>query len=53
MSSVSPLPRCPFFIGGEWSQVSGLPVSPVFNPSTGEMIAEVQLGGAAEGEGGG
>ncbi len=48
MTSTSSLPRCRFFIGGEWSQASVLAVSPVFNPSTGEMIAEVPLGGAAE-----
>jgi len=48
MPNVSSLPRCPFFLGGEWSQVSGLPVAPVFNPSTGDVIAEVPLGGAAE-----
>jgi malonate-semialdehyde dehydrogenase (acetylating) / methylmalonate-semialdehyde dehydrogenase len=38
---------CPFFIGGEWvkSSASG---SPVFNPSTGEVIAECPVGSAAE-----
>jgi len=39
---------CPFFIGGEWASISGLPVSPVFNPSIGELIAETPLGGASE-----
>ncbi|HYC72833.1 MAG TPA: CoA-acylating methylmalonate-semialdehyde dehydrogenase [Opitutaceae bacterium] len=39
---------CPFFIGGQWSAVSGRPTAPVHNPSTGEVIAEVPLGGAAE-----
>jgi len=39
---------CPFFIGGEWSSIGTLPTSPVFNPSTGEVIAGTPLGGAAE-----
>ena len=38
---------CPQFIGGEWSQPK-LPGSPVFNPSTGDVIAECPMGGAAE-----
>jgi malonate-semialdehyde dehydrogenase (acetylating)/methylmalonate-semialdehyde dehydrogenase len=37
---------CPVFIGGEWRTVPGLATSPVFNPSRGEIIAEVPLGGA-------
>ena len=38
---------CPFLIGGEWSRpkIAG---SPVYNPSTGDVIAECPLGGAAE-----
>jgi malonate-semialdehyde dehydrogenase (acetylating)/methylmalonate-semialdehyde dehydrogenase len=32
---------CPAFIGGEWRQISGVDRSPVFNPSRGEVIAEV------------
>ncbi|MFO1451430.1 MAG: CoA-acylating methylmalonate-semialdehyde dehydrogenase [Opitutaceae bacterium] len=48
MPTSSSLPRCPYFLGGEWSPVSGLPTSPVFNPSTGEVIAEVPMAGAAE-----
>jgi malonate-semialdehyde dehydrogenase (acetylating)/methylmalonate-semialdehyde dehydrogenase len=39
---------CPSFIGGEWLQPDGLPGAPVFNPSRGEIIAEVPMGGAAE-----
>lgn len=35
-------------IGGEWAVFTGVPRSPVFNPSLGEVIAEVPLGGAAE-----
>lgn len=43
----SAIKRCEFFIGGEWSSVE-LPHAPVFNPSTGDVIAEVPLGGPAE-----
>jgi len=39
---------CPFFIGGEWSSIGNLPTAPVFNPSTGEVIAGTPLGGPAE-----
>lgn len=39
---------CPFFLGGEWKTRRGLPVAPVFNPSTGAVIAECPLGGAGE-----
>ncbi|MES2708882.1 MAG: CoA-acylating methylmalonate-semialdehyde dehydrogenase [Verrucomicrobiota bacterium] len=38
---------CPFFIDGEWI-TSSSDGSPVFNPSTGEVIAECPTGGAAE-----
>ena len=38
---------CPNYIGGEWSQPKQ-GGSPVFNPSTGEVIAECPAGGAAE-----
>ena len=43
----SPLLPCPFFIGGEWlrPKVVG---TPVFNPSTGDVIAECPVGGADE-----
>jgi malonate-semialdehyde dehydrogenase (acetylating)/methylmalonate-semialdehyde dehydrogenase len=34
------LTPCPVFIGGEWLNVNSIPGSPVFNPSTGEVIAE-------------
>ncbi len=37
---------CPVFIGGEWNVLSGLPTTPVHNPSTGEVIAEAPLCGA-------
>src|ERR1700679_3249418 len=41
------LTPCPLYIGGEWAQpkIAG---SPVFNPSTGDVIAECPMGGAAE-----
>ena len=42
-----PLTLCPHFIGGEWLTPSG-PSTPVFNPSTGDMIAACPAGGAAE-----
>ena len=38
---------CPQFIDGAWID-PGLPGTPVFNPSTGEVIAECPAGGAAE-----
>src|SRR5437660_11054939 len=37
-SSLSP---CPAFINGEWREISGVDRTPVFNPSRGEVIAEV------------
>lgn len=37
---------CPNFIAGEWRTPSGLTTSPVFNPSRGEVIAEVPMCGA-------
>lgn len=41
------LASCPFFVGGEWLE-SKLPYTPVYNPSSGEIIAECPAGGAAE-----
>src|SRR2546430_4384346 len=32
---------CPAFIDGEWREISGVDRTPVFNPSRGEVIAEV------------
>src|SRR5947207_7493498 len=43
MSSLSP---CPVFIDGEWRTQHGNGTSPVYNPSRGEVIAEVPMGGA-------
>ncbi len=39
---------CPAYIGGEWQSLDGLSTSPIYNPSTGEVIAECPMGGAAE-----
>jgi malonate-semialdehyde dehydrogenase (acetylating)/methylmalonate-semialdehyde dehydrogenase len=41
------LTPCPLFIGGEWIRPK-LAGTPVFNPSTGDVIAECPVGGAAE-----
>jgi len=38
---------CPHFIGGEWV-AAGAATTPVYNPSTGEVIAQCPVGGAAE-----
>ncbi len=38
---------CPFLIGGEWLRPK-LAGTPVYNPSTGDVIAECPVGGAAE-----
>ncbi|MDQ6860797.1 MAG: CoA-acylating methylmalonate-semialdehyde dehydrogenase [Verrucomicrobiota bacterium] len=38
--------QCPNFIGGDWRTISGLTTSPVFNPSRGEVIAEVPMCGS-------
>jgi len=43
MSSLSP---CPTFIDGEWRTQHGNGTSPVYNPSRGEVIAEVPMCGA-------
>src|SRR5206468_2631553 len=36
------------YVGGEWTVFSGVTRAPVYNPSLGEVIAELPLGGAAE-----
>ena len=38
---------CPAFIAGEWRILSGLAHTPVYNPSSGEVIAECPVGDAA------
>ena len=43
---MSKLLPCPLFIGGEWTNVSGVATTPVYNPSIGEIIAETPLCGA-------
>jgi len=43
----APLTPCPLFINGEWVAPK-LPATPVYNPSTGEVIAECPAGGPAE-----
>lgn len=44
---INSLAPCPFFIGGEWLQPAR-PATPVFNPSTGDLIAECPAGTAAD-----
>jgi len=41
------LTACPLFIGGEWLNSNSSGGSPVFNPSTGEVIAETPMCTAA------
>ncbi|HEX2852067.1 MAG TPA: CoA-acylating methylmalonate-semialdehyde dehydrogenase [Opitutaceae bacterium] len=41
------LAPCPLYIGGEWLQPK-ISSTPVFNPSTGDVIAECPAGGTAE-----
>jgi malonate-semialdehyde dehydrogenase (acetylating)/methylmalonate-semialdehyde dehydrogenase len=36
---------CPVFIDGEWREIAGVATSPVYNPSRGEVIAEVPMCG--------
>jgi malonate-semialdehyde dehydrogenase (acetylating)/methylmalonate-semialdehyde dehydrogenase len=47
MSPVTPLYPCPLLINGEWLQPK-IPGTPVYNPSTGDVIAECPAGGADE-----
>lgn len=47
MSSTA-LPLVRALVGGEWTAYSERPRSPVFNPSLGEIIAEVPLAGPSE-----
>ena len=46
MVSVAARESCPVFIGGEWRPIESVETSPVYNPSRGEVIAEVPLCGA-------
>jgi len=43
VASPSSLTPCPLFVGGEWLNVNSVAGSPVFNPSTGEIIAETPM----------
>jgi len=38
---------CPVLVAGEWRTLADAPATPVYNPSTGEVIAECPLGSAA------
>src|SRR5712671_5089099 len=40
------LDSVPIYIGGEWQEINSVATSPVFNPSTGEIIAETPMGNA-------
>ncbi|MDB6059885.1 MAG: hypothetical protein JWO95_3729, partial [Verrucomicrobiales bacterium] len=42
------LTPCPAFIGGEWRTLKTSAVNPVYNPSTGEVIAETPMGSAKD-----
>ena len=35
--------KVPVLIGGEWREIGDVPTGPVFNPSRGEVIAEVPM----------
>jgi malonate-semialdehyde dehydrogenase (acetylating) / methylmalonate-semialdehyde dehydrogenase len=41
--SAAVLEPCPCLIGGEWRDISGVTASSVYNPSTGEVIAEAPM----------
>src|ERR1043165_5540555 len=45
MQPTSPanIAQCPLWIGGEWLNPNSVPFSPVFNPSTGDIIAETPM----------
>src|SRR5690242_2555205 len=38
----------PQYIAGMWETINSVPTSPVFNPSTGDIIAETPMAGAAQ-----
>ena len=46
-ATMTALTPCPMFLDGKWIQPN-ISSTPVFNPSTGEVIAECPAGGAAE-----
>jgi len=39
--------QCPVYLGGEWRTPKGVSTTPVYNPSTGDVIAECPACGAA------
>ncbi|MGZ5543938.1 MAG: CoA-acylating methylmalonate-semialdehyde dehydrogenase [Limisphaerales bacterium] len=42
------LTPCPVFIGGQWRDLKTSAYNPVYNPSTGEVIAETPMGSAKD-----
>ncbi len=40
------MPTCPNFIGGEWRVPPGVATTPIYNPSTGDVIGECPVGNA-------
>src|SRR5688572_22860049 len=48
MSLTMAEPLVPLFIGGRWTEFRGERTSPVYNPSTGKVIAQVPACGPAE-----
>jgi malonate-semialdehyde dehydrogenase (acetylating)/methylmalonate-semialdehyde dehydrogenase len=48
MTQTTSLAPCPIFIDGEWRPIKTSTTTPVHNPSTGEVIAETPMCGAAE-----
>src|SRR3954452_9799297 len=47
MSAVSTLEPCPNFVGGDWVP-SKTSTTPVYNPSTGDVISECTVGSTAD-----
>jgi malonate-semialdehyde dehydrogenase (acetylating) / methylmalonate-semialdehyde dehydrogenase len=48
LSNMTKLLPCPHYIGGEWRSPDNGGATPVFNPSTGDVISECPVGGSAE-----
>ena len=48
MQTTTAVTTCPLLINDEWLRPSHLPTTPVFNPSTGEVIAHAPVGGPGE-----
>lgn len=44
-SSTSKIENCPLYINGEWKNFNKCETTPVYNPSTGEIISQVPLCG--------